>query len=265
MPSAPPTAKTESRLAAAVAVLATLVMCCGTPNEADARLTVFAAASTAEVVGTLARSYDGARVRTSFGPSSGLARQIRDGAPVDVYVSASARWVRYLEDEGTLVAPPRVLCRNRLVCIAAPGAIGSEEPPTSGRELADRLAAGDRIAIADAGVPAGDYARQSLKATGEFEALAPKLVGQVDVRAVLRSVVAGEAVAGFVYATDARASGGVDVLFALDPSTHAPIEYFAAAVGGGAGADRAGAFLEHLSSAETRRVLRDAGFEVEPR
>ena len=98
-------------------------------------------------------------------------------------------------------AASRAFVRNRLVCIAREGSALGRAPPSTPKELVARIATGDRIAIADAGVPAGDYARQSLAATGDLEALRPHLVGQEDVRAVLRAVDSGQAVAGFVYAT----------------------------------------------------------------
>lgn len=231
--------------------------------ESD-ELRVFAAASATGIVTELAESFDRARVRTSFGPSSGLARQIRDGAPADVYISASRRWIEFLEEEKVLSGAPRVICRNRLLCVAPQGSRLLRDRPSSAKTLLRALAEGDRVAIADAGVPAGDYARQSLAASGDLESLGPFFVGQEDVRAVLRAVESGQAAAGFVYATDARAAR-VAELFTLSEGTHAPIEYFACVPRSSSDPGLAAAFLDHLLSPETRRVLARAGFQVDMR
>lgn len=248
------------RFAATLLFCAPLGIGCreGTPpgGSRSGELIVFAAASTTDVITRLAEGYGEARVKTSFGPSSGLARQIEDGAPADVYVSASRRWIDHLRSEGALLEPPRVFCRNRLVCIAASG---SALAVASAGELAPQLAPGDRVAIADAGVPAGEYARQSLEATGDLEALRGHFVGQDDVRSVLRAVESKEARAGFVYATDARVAE-VEELFAFDPATHQPIEYHAAIPVTARSAAAARAFLDHLDSPRAQEILRAAGF-----
>lgn len=246
---------------ALVAVALALVAACGERGEDDGRpeLLVFAAASATDVVAELASGYADARVRTSFGASSDLARQIADGAPADVFVSASRRWIDHLDGRGALVGEPRTLARNALVCVVPPGS------PLPSLDDASALAAAlrpdDRVAIADAGVPAGEAARESLAATGDLEALRARLVGQVDVRAVLRAVAAGEAAAGFVYATDARAAA-VELRFALDPATHAPVELVAAVVAGSRAPEAARAFLEHVAGTEGRAVLARHGFEL---
>lgn len=253
---------TERCMTAAALLVVLAVSGCGASHEDEARLTVFAAASTTDVVQEIARSFVGARVATSFGSSGSLARQICDGAPADVFISANARWVEYLEEADQLAGPPRAFCRNRLVCVARPGAFARDSRPSKASELAGRLAAGDCVAIADAGVPAGDYARESLAATGDLDHLAGRLVGQTDVRAVSRAVESGQAVFGFVYATDARVAA-VDVLFELDPATHVSIDYFAAVTRRGGAA--ASAFVQHLESPATSRILGEAGFEIVPR
>jgi molybdate transport system substrate-binding protein len=230
-------------------------------EEPSEKLVVFAAASTADVLTRIAEEYEGAQVQTSFGPSSGLARQIADGAPADIYISASRSWVEYLLAADALREAPRVFCRNRLVCVAPAASTLIDAGLGRARELPSHLARGDRIAIADAGVPAGEYARMSLAATGDLDALRGYLVAQPCVRSVLRAVESGEAAAGFVYATDARVAEVV-VLFPFDPATHEPIEYFAALPGTARSLEASRAFLDHLRSARTREILREAGFET---
>lgn len=247
----------------AVAALVLFAAGCGEGSAAvpPPRLLVLAAASTTEVVTRLAADFQAATVQTSFGGSGALARQIEDGAPADLFVSASRRWVDELARRHLLLAAPRVLCRNQLVCVAGPGSALVQSPPADAGALAVRLPADARLAIADAGVPAGDYARQSLQATGALAALTPHLVAMTDVRAVLRAVAAGEVAAGFVYATDAGAAA-VTPLFAFDPATHAPIEYLVAIPSTSREPGLAEALLDHLTGAAAAAVLTAAGFVV---
>jgi molybdate transport system substrate-binding protein len=234
-----------------------LIASCG--GAESGRVAVFAAASTTDVVTALAADF-GEPVSPSFGSSSSLARQIADGAPADVFISANRRWIDYLHERQRLDGDAIVFATNRLVCVTPPGA----SPLDSGaqhasplRALLGSLGPRDRVAIADEGVPAGEYARQSLRAAGLLEQFQPRLVGQADVRAVLRAVANREVAAGFVFATDAR---GVDVLFEM--SGHEPIEYFAAVVKDARNANAARRFVEYLRGEKAREVLTQAGFTL---
>lgn len=226
----------------------------------ERELRVLAAASLTEVVSQLGARFERARALTSFGASSALARQIADGAPADVFVSASPDWMDFLRERGALAGEPVAFARNSLVCITPRG---SDLARTGVRDLASLfahgLAPGDLVAIADAGVPAGEYARQSLAAMGVLAPHTRRLVGRSDVRAVLQSVEAGEAQAGFVYATDARLAE-VDVLFRLDPGTHAAIVLLAAVTRDAREPELARSFVESLRGAAAREVLARAGF-----
>jgi molybdate transport system substrate-binding protein len=252
---------------AAVRLCAVLLGLCAQLAAAPARaqevprLRVFAAASLSEVVEALAGSFEGARVEPVLGASSALARQIRDGAPADVFVSASPDWIEFLREAGVLAGEPVVLARNRLVCIAAPGGDLAARGARDARALLDAIGPGGRVAIADEGVPAGEYARSALRHLSLLDAFLPHLVGQQDVRAVLHAVEQGELPAGFVYATDARLAG-VALLFAFDPATHAPIEYRAALLRGAPSQAQARRFLEHLQGEAARALLADAGFAL---
>lgn len=221
---------------------------------------VLAAASLTEVVGALAQRFEGTPVVPSFGASSELARQIKDGAPADVFVSASPEWIDFLREAQALDGDAVVMARNELVAIApkASPLAGAVRDP---RALRERLAQGDLVAIADEGVPAGDYARKSLEKLGLLEAYRPHLAGQKDVRAVLHAVEQGEVQAGFVYATDAKVAA-VERLFAFDPATHPPIEYHAAALRGAAHPAEARRFVAFLKSETARSVLSAAGFTL---
>jgi molybdate transport system substrate-binding protein len=251
------------RIAAPFACLLALAAGAGRPARAEgiASVRVLAAASLTEVVEALAKRFEGARVVTSFGASSELARQIEDGAPADVFLSASPEWVDFLREAGAIEGEAVVVARNRLVCVAPKGSPLAARGAGDPKALVQRLAPGDRVAIANAGVPAGDYAREALRHLGLLDAYTPRLVGQKDVRAVLHAVEQGELPSGFVYATDARVAA-VEVLFAFDPATHPPIEYQAAALHGAANPSEARRFVAYLRGATARALLSDAGFAL---
>ncbi len=240
---------TTSDIARQIAVWAALLLAsCGSGDEDG--LVVYAAASLTDVAEKLV----GGEGRVAVGASSALARQILEGAPADVFVSASNHWVDVVAGAGWAAGEPRVLARNRLVCIAAtdsalvgvlPGDLAAALPPDA------------RVAIADEGVPAGEYVRQSLAATGDLAALRPRLVGQADVRGVLAAVAGGHVDAGFVYRTDALASDRVVVLFELDPTTHAPVEIVGLAL-----TAEGVELLATWSAVPARAILREAGFGV---
>lgn len=248
-----------ARLAAALALAGATA---GAPVRAEEpvpALRVLAAASLTEVVEGLAKSFDGA-VAPSFGASSELARQIRDGAPADVFVSASPEWIAFLREANALDGEAVVIARNELVCVAPKGSplAGAARDPQS---LLERLPAGEKIAIADAAVPAGEYARKALEHAGLLQAYEARLVGQKDVRAVLHAVEQGELAAGFVYATDARVAP-VERLFAFAAASHPPIEYHAAALRGATSLAEARRFVTHLRSGKARTLLAEAGFAL---
>jgi len=244
----------------AIGALFALAFAAGAQAQATKpQLRVLAAASLTEVVAELGERFEEASLQTSFAASSELARQIGDGAPADVFLSASPEWTAFLREKGALSGEPIVFASNRLVCIAPRGSALVAKGPKDLAALAAALAAGDLVAIADAGVPAGEYARESIAAAGLSDRLRPLLVGRKDVRAVLQSVESAEMNAGFVYATDARVAD-VAVLFALDPKTHAPIAYEAAVVRASDQRALAEQFLTFLRSAAARAVLTEAGF-----
>jgi molybdate transport system substrate-binding protein len=254
----------QTAVLALVCVLSGVLTACG-PADSPAQvrtgaarqvLTVFAAASTTDVVLELAQGYPGPRIRPSFGASSDLARQIRDGAPADVFLSASRPWAESLAEAGALEGEVVVFARNALVCVVPKG---SELRARDLAQLHAALGRIDKVGIADEGVPAGEYTRESLAASGLLEAFRPHLVGQSDVRAVLTAVQRGECSAGFVYSTDTRAAA-VTTLFALPEGTYTPIELFVCATRGSAMPGAAQDFIAYLLGAEGRSVLERAGF-----
>jgi molybdate transport system substrate-binding protein len=253
------------RVSIAALVFSCLLSGCPSgPSHQSESLIVFGAASLTDVLTALEGPFEertGVTVKSSYGATSALARQIEDGAPADVFIGANAAWVGYLKRAGAVEGASRIVARNRLVCatsehsaLARDGGVRNLEALVA-RVVADRLSVG----IADDGVPAGDVARQALQRKGLAETIAPRLVGQSDVRAVLRAVEDGALAAGFVYATDADAAGIV-VLFEIDPGLHTPIEYVAVGTAGSEKKDAAGRYLDFIVAEEGFRMFEERGF-----
>jgi molybdate transport system substrate-binding protein len=239
-----------------VAVAALAASCAGGDEGGDdegedgelAGLTVFAAASLTEAFQELAPE-----TTFSFAGSNELAAQIREGAPADVFASASPRYPGELQAEG-LVDTPVAFATNRLVIVVPP-----DNP--AGIESVDDLAVeGVKLVLGAEGVPAGDYARDILQQLGKAEVLDNVVSNEADVKGVLGKVVAGEADAGFVYATDAVAAG--DGVETIELPAQPLVEYVVAPVIESPNFDAAQAFVELLLSDEGRKALEAAGFRV---
>jgi molybdate transport system substrate-binding protein len=232
---------------------------------AAADVLVFAAASMADALDEIAelfRSAHGVPVVCSFGASSALARQIEYGAPAAIYVAADRDWIDYLQERG-LIEPDgrREMARNRLALISP---VAAAVEATVGRDLPLAALLGDgRLALADPDhVPAGRYARAALTKLGLWPAVADKLARLGDVRAALAFVARGETPLGIVYATDAAASTGVDLVGLFPDDSHPPIVYTAALIAGQAG-PAARRFFDFLGGPQARAVLARHGFRTE--
>jgi molybdate transport system substrate-binding protein len=230
-------------------------------QTAPPRLTVSVASSLADVMGrvvTAWRARGGGEVALNAAGSNVLARQIVQGAPVDVFFSADAAQMKVAAASGRLVeGSVRVLLTNRLVVIV---------PTTAGQV---RLRPADltmprvrRLAIGQPdSVPAGVYARQWLEAQSVWQGVAPKVVPVLTARAALAAVAAGRADAGIVFATDALANTEVRVAYEV-PAAETPGIAYPVAVVRTARATEAQRFVEFLQSAEARTLFEAAGFGV---
>lgn len=207
--------------------LATAFM--GGQGAPDARpLTVSAAVSLTDALTAVAAAYarTGSGVRFNFGASNVLARQIVNGAPVDVFISADEAQMDVVGAAGLLKEGSRVdLLRNQLAV-----AVPSDRPRffKSIRELADP--AYKRIAIGDsAAVPAGVYAKQYLETEGLWAAVQDRLVPTGSVRAALAAVESGAADAAIVYRTDVRVAMRATVAWVV-PADRGPRIIYPAAI-----------------------------------
>ena len=239
----------------ALVLLAALVL----PRMGDAREIVAAGAvSLRGPLTEIARSYEethaGMRVQLTFGASSFLAAQLRAGAPIDVFVSADARIIDDLVDDGLVAADDRAaLARNRLVVMARPGL-----SPTPGAPEQLDAPGIRRLAIPDGAVPIGRYAREWLARRGLLDRLAPRIVVTEHARATLAAVDAGHADVAIVYATDARLARAATLAFAI-PAAEQPAIVYAAALSRDA-APGAAELLSWLGSPTARAILQRAGF-----
>jgi len=222
--------------------------------------TVYAAASLTSAMEAFAAAL-APELQLSFAASSVLARQIESGAPADVFISASAEWMDYLEDAALIAPGTRLdLVGNRLVLVAAAGEHERWQTFSFNASAFPADLLHGRLAMADPDhAPAGVYARQALQALGWWPALAPRLAPAPHVRAALAWVERGHCPAGIVYATDATTSAGVRTVAAVPDSLHQRIRYPAAAVAGRLSADVL-ALLEQLRSPTAADIFRHHGF-----
>ncbi|MCF6228521.1 MAG: molybdate ABC transporter substrate-binding protein [Planctomycetes bacterium] len=199
----------------------------------DGKIKIFAAASLTDVSSRLDTD-----ANWNLAGSSTLARQIEDGAPCDVYLSANREWVDYLIEKDSASGKPLRFAGNALVVAASEN--------ISVKSLAD-LAKFSRIGIADPSVPAGKYARQWIADTKLT------LISLGDVRSVRRAIVSGEVDAGFIYATDAR-----ELTTVL--TSEISVDYFALII---KDSPQAQAFVKMLTTGVGREMLKRKGFAVD--
>jgi molybdate transport system substrate-binding protein len=247
------------RLALATLIAATLAA----PLRAE-EVVVFAAASLKTALDEVAAQFEastGHSVTISYAGSNQLAKQIIEGAPADIFLSAAVNWMDAVDQAGLVVpGQRRDLWGNDLVLIAhgtdaSPVEIGPE------LDLAALLGGGMlSMAMVDA-VPAGQYGKQSLEALGLWAVAEPLVAQSENVRAALALVATGEAPYGIVYASDAVAGDNVTVVGQFPETSHAPITYPAAPLTGAAdAADRA--FFDALSADAADAKFAAQGFKI---
>lgn len=255
----------SARVAVALALTALLAACGSAPvlagrepasgDDLSGELTVFAAASLADAFDDIADAFEAAhpdvRVRFNAAGSHTLARQIVQGAPADVYASADATQMRILEDAGSLAGPPARFAGNVLAIAVEPG------NPIGIRGL-DDLEGPDLLVVLPAEeVPAGAYARQVLDVAGVT--VVPASLAD-DVRGALATVIAGEADAALVYASDIVAAGDRVDGVSIPEETNASADYLIAALAGSANPHAAREFGDFVRARQARAILADHGF-----
>jgi molybdate transport system substrate-binding protein len=200
----------------------------------SADLTIFAAASLKNALDAVNAQWHADTGKPaaviSYAASSTLAKQIENGAPADLFISADLKWMDYLQKANLIQPQSRVdLLGNHLVLIAPVNSpIGSTVHVmiAAGFPLAKLLGDGGHLAMADpASVPAGIYGKAALTNLGVWSSVAGRVAGAENVRAALALVARGEAPLGIVYQTDAAVEPGVKIVATFPAGSLPPIVY----------------------------------------
>jgi molybdate transport system substrate-binding protein len=244
----------------------TFAILCGSaspPASAqDKSLTVFAAASMKNALDDVDAAFSaktGVKVSASYAASSVLAKQIEQGAPADIFMSADTDWMDYATAKKAINEATRTnLLGNSIVLIAPKDSKIDKVTIGQGFDLA-KLAGSGRIATGDvSAVPVGKYAKAALEKLGAWQAAEPKFAMAESVRAALTLVARGEAVLGIVYATDARVEPDVKIVGTFPADSHPPIIYPVAATSNA----RPGAtdYLAFLRTPAAKTIFEKYGF-----
>ncbi|MEO3997779.1 molybdate ABC transporter substrate-binding protein [Mesorhizobium sp. CAU 1732] len=252
------------RFGAAALALAALVLAPMPSAVAQENVTVFAAASlktALDEVNAAWKQETGKEATISYAASSALAKQIEEGAPADIFMSADLDWLAYLSEKNlTKKETETQLLGNRIVLVApADSTVETKIAPDF--DLASLLGDG-RLAMANIdSVPAGKYGKASLEALGVWASVEAKVAQAENVRAALAFVSTGEAPLGIVYETDAAADPQVKTVDVFPDDTHPPIVYPVAELAESDAPDAA-AFLEFVQSTTAKGLFEEQGFTV---
>jgi molybdate transport system substrate-binding protein len=237
-----------------------LLLAALTPGSSQQPVVVSAAISLTDALHDVERAYaaaGGGPVRFNFAGSNVLARQIVNGAPADIFISADERQMDFAQSGRAIDDASRFdLLANRLAVVAP---LGRRGPIPN----AQALLRARRIAVADpAAVPAGVYARQFLERSGVWESVQSRLLPLVNVRAALAAAESGGADAAIVYESDAAASTKVHLEFVVTGPAAPRIVYPAALVARSGNREAAIAFLAFLRGPEATEIFRRYRFSA---
>jgi len=209
-----------------------------------------------KIIVDFSASHPQAEVLANFASSGSLAKQIEQGAPADIYISANPKWMRYLIDKKQIArGSDRIFAYNKLVFVGE-----KKKKHLSLIDLPDL----NRIALGSPqSVPAGQYARQAMEHAGIYALLkqGKKLVIAKDVRQALMYADRGEVDGAFVYKTDALLAGNAEILFTIPDSLYDRVSYPVALTISGAQNALAESFSNYLNTAEAVAILTEYGFE----
>jgi molybdate transport system substrate-binding protein len=234
----------------ALAAVAALALTSGAAAAEPPQLTIYAASSLTEVLPRI-----DARQRYSFGGSNQLAFQVRQGAPADVFMSASPEFTQALFKDG-LVERPHRFCSNKLV-LAVP-----RSNPAGLRTVFDLKRKDVKLVVGNSRVPVGSYTRLVLRKLAMTSVLTKVVSEEPDVKSIVGKVALGQADAGFVYTTDVRAASDRIRAIAIPPWAQPKVHYEVAVVRSSEHRAGARAWVARLSQGRARRLLRASGFGI---
>jgi molybdate transport system substrate-binding protein len=248
---------------AALATIGFFLLPCLT-RAGDKGPVVFAAASLKDALDAVDAGWtkeSGKQVVPSYAASSALAKQIEQGAPADIFISADEDWMNYLAEKKLIKPDTRFdLLGNTLVLIA-PKDSKIETKIADGFPLATLLGDGHLAMANTDSVPAGKYGKAALTKLGVWNSVKDKIAQADNVRAALKLVSTGEAPLGIVYGTDAKSDLNVKVIDTFPEGTHPPIIYPIAITASSTNAD-APTLLAYLKSAAAQSIFKDQGFKI---
>lgn len=230
-----------------------------TENKEQVDLTISAAASLTDALNELKSGYEqdhpNVKLNFNYGASGALQRQIEQGAPADVFISASTSVLKSLEEQG-LIKESSPLLENDLVVVvpAKDGATIGQLEDLKGDDI-KKLAVG----IPDS-VPAGKYTQETLTNQNMWDELQNKVVQAKDVRQVLQYVATGNADAGFVYKTDALSTTDTTIAFTVDSKLHSPITYPIGLITATKHEEEARQFYDYLKTEPAIQLMEKYGF-----
>jgi molybdate transport system substrate-binding protein len=232
------------------------------PAAAQESITVFAAASMKNALDDVNAAFGAKspiKVVVSYAASSALIKQIEQGAPADIFISADLAWMDYGVEKKVIKDDTRVnLLGNKLVLIAPKDSKLGSVTIGQGFDLA-KLAGDGRIATGDVrAVPAGKYAKAALEKLGAWAAAEPKLAMAENVRAALALVGRGEAPLGIVYETDAKVEPNVKIVGTFPADSHPPVTYPVALTA--TAKPEAARYLSFLRSQQAKTIFEKYGF-----
>jgi len=228
-------------------------------------MVVFAAASLKNALDEIASDWSKTASRPmpriSYASSSALAKQIEQGAPADLFISADLDWMDYVAKKNLIQADTRVNLLGNKIVLIAPRDSKVTVDVKQGFDLAKALNGG-KLAMGNVdAVPAGKYGKAALEKLGAWDGVKDKVAQADNVRAALVLVARGEAPLGIVYATDAAAEPNVKIVGTFPDNSHPPILYPAALTKDAKSAD-AKPFLDYLKSLKARPSFEKQGFTV---
>jgi molybdate transport system substrate-binding protein len=229
--------------------------------SAAEKITVFAASSLTDSIQNIAAIYkvehEDTDIVFSFASSSVLAKQIEQGAPADIFMSADQKWMTYLI-EHNVAKNKQDLLKNTLVLIAPKQSKLNHIVINTQTDWEAILPKGEKIAIGDPDhVPAGLYAKESLTNLGIFNKLSPQFAPASNVRDALMLVERNEATLGIVYSTDAKVSDKVKIIGTFPMDTFKPIEYPITLLN-----PKANDFYQYLNSPQAKAIFKQYGFII---
>lgn len=244
-----------------------LLSACGSSavknQEASAiTLTLSVASSLQDAIQAIGEKYTqqtpNVKLVYNFGSSGSLQQQIEQGAPVDIFISASPKQMNALRDKNLLLADTeKPLLKNQVVLITPKQKTGISDFKQLTSDRVGKIAIGDPESV-----PAGQYAKEVLTTLELYESLKNKLVFAKNVRQVLTYVETGNVDAGIVYVTDAKLSDKVKVIATASDKTHSPIIYPVTVLKDSKNPDAAKAFVQFLFSQPAQDIFENYGFKM---